>query len=464
MSKMNWVEGKPFTLRERGDQIALRATPEILDTYLDMIIADKDTDTVLFLGDNVDDGDYVSHAEFIERLERLKSAGKKVYLTYATHDYCGAGDDENNFHLARAYTEDKVEYIPFMRKHELFDYYFDYGARQALSVHRESGSYSVMLGDKARLVMIIDNGNGRSHCGLFEDGMRWLEGQLSEAEENGEYELIAVHHPILPPFEIYRQLGEHELYGGYRKMTELLLKYNVRAVFTGHTHIQSIKKYEGENCRFFYDISTSALANSGGKMRKVTLNTESGLCTVESIIADSIKGLDSGALSSYEYMYSLNFPGIWESLLPLGAKDINAFLSEAEGYLPVDKLQKHRALLQLLLRRADNTTLSRAAKLGRVWKELTPKEKDRAKSTPLKEVMFVLLRHFYTGNAPYTPDTPEYRIINGVLKRADRLINTFNIKKFKSIIPPDSSLSESADELLYNNRTGDDDGICFSLK
>ena len=53
VSKKNWVEGKPFTFRERSDQIALKATPEILDTFIEKIIADSETDTVLFTGDNV---------------------------------------------------------------------------------------------------------------------------------------------------------------------------------------------------------------------------------------------------------------------------------------------------------------------------------------------------------------------------------------------------------------------------
>ena len=38
VSKKNWTEGKPFTFRERSDQIALKATPEILDTFIEKII------------------------------------------------------------------------------------------------------------------------------------------------------------------------------------------------------------------------------------------------------------------------------------------------------------------------------------------------------------------------------------------------------------------------------------------
>ena len=94
VSKQNWVEGKPFTGRERGDQIAKKLTPEILDTFLDKIIADKEIDNVLFTGDNIDDGDLNSHNEFRDRLDRLKAAGysdlhikKKIGGVIAEHLY-----------------------------------------------------------------------------------------------------------------------------------------------------------------------------------------------------------------------------------------------------------------------------------------------------------------------------------------------------------------------------------------
>ena len=86
VSKSCWEVGESFTRREKGDQIVLKLSPEILDTFIDRIIADNETDSVLFLGDNVNSGDMNSHYEFRERLQKLKDAGKNVYITYATHD------------------------------------------------------------------------------------------------------------------------------------------------------------------------------------------------------------------------------------------------------------------------------------------------------------------------------------------------------------------------------------------
>ena len=115
VSKQNWVEGEPFTRRERGDQIALKLSPEILDSFIEMILADPDTDTVIFTGDNVNSGDRQSHVEFRQRLEKLTAAGKKVYVTAATHDYCSPnGEDECFQHDAVRYTETGTEQIAVM--------------------------------------------------------------------------------------------------------------------------------------------------------------------------------------------------------------------------------------------------------------------------------------------------------------------------------------------------------------
>jgi len=463
VSKKNWVEGNPFTFRERSDQIALKATPEILDTFIDKVIADKQTDTVLFTGDNVNNCDMNSHYEFRERLERLTASGKKVYVIYATHDYSGGGEDNNWFQACR-YTETGTEPIESMNRGGLFEFYYDYGPKQALSVHRESGSYTVKLGDGVRLIAIVDNGDGGGYCGLFEDGVEWLKNEIEVAKKSGDCVLLATHHPVLPPWEVYRHLADNEMYGGYRELWKIMCDNNVRVVFTGHTHIQNIRKYTDKSGSWFVDISTVALANSAGKMRKICVDAESGDVSVTSIGIDTLNGIDTGGKSAYEYLYHLNFPGIWEKLIPLAASDFDSFLQLADGYLPTDKLKKHKTLIRMLAKKVLKLKLSTAAKLGRAWKKLTPAEKQEAKNKKVIDAAYEILRHIFTGNAPFTPDTTEYKALDGLAARADRIVNRFNIKPVKSLIPEGSSLREMAQDFLYNCRTGDDDEIKFSLK
>ncbi len=463
VSKKNWVEGKPFTFRERGDQIALKATPEILDSFLEKVIADSETDTVLFTGDNVNNCDMNSHYEFRERLERLREAGKKVYVIYATHDYSGGGEDNNWFEGCR-YTETGTEPIESMRKGGLFDFYRDYGPKQALSVHRESGSYTVQLCDGVRLIAIVDNGDGGGYCGLFEDGVEWLKNEIKAAKESGNYVLLATHHPVLPPWEVYRHVADYEMYGGYRELWKIMCENDVRVIFTGHTHIQNIRKYTDENGRWFIDVSTVALANAAGKMRKISVDSESGKCDITSIGIEKLNGIDTGGETAYEYLYHLNFPGIWEKLIPLSVSDFEAFLELAEDYLPIDKLKKFKPLVQFAGRKAQKIKLSSVAKLGRAWKTMTEAQRREAKEKKLVDTAYVVLKHIFTGNAPFTPDTTEYKAIDPLIGRLDKAFELFNIKKLKSVIPEGSSLREVAQDFLYNCRTGDDDEIHFSLK
>ena len=465
VSKQTWVEGKPFTMRERGDQIALKLSPEILDSFIEIILADDTVDTVLFTGDNVNSGDMASHADFRARLEKLTAAGKKVYVICATHDYCSPnGEDECFQHDAVRYTETGVEPTPFMYRRDLFDYYADYGPKQAISVHKESGSYVVQLGEGVRLAMIDDNGNGRSHCGLFDDGVAWLIAQIRDAKAAGDYILLATHHPVIAPWEVFRHMVDYELYGGYRELSKLMCEEGVRVVFTGHTHVQNIRKYTDEEGRWFVDVATIAAVNAAGKMRRVTVDPEKGTCSIESVALERILGVDTGDKSVFDYLYGINFAGRIEQAFPLVKTDFDRFLDETDGILPAEKLRKYKTLVKPLLGFVAKRKLSFAAKFGKVWKTLTDEEKKEAKETKLLDVVFEICRHIYPGNAPFTPDTVAYKALHGGAQRLDRIVEKHKIEKVQSMIPPGSSLTEIAEDFLYNDRTGDDDTIVVDLK
>ena len=85
ISKKMWVEGEPINSREKGDQIAIKSTPEILRSFFKKIIEDKETEYVLITGDLINNGDRISHEDFIEELKVLTAAGKKVKNCCAWH-------------------------------------------------------------------------------------------------------------------------------------------------------------------------------------------------------------------------------------------------------------------------------------------------------------------------------------------------------------------------------------------
>ena len=463
VSKRNFTPGsKSFDRREKGDQIALKAGPEILRSFFAKILADADTDAVLITGDLVNNGDRNSHEDFIKELQTLTDAGKRVFVTTATHDYCGMGDDENFFSSCR-YTDDGTEPIEHVRKCELAGLYNDFGPAQSDSVDKESGSYSLKLFEGVRLIALNDNGNGRSHCGLFEEGFRWLSDEIDKAGAAGEKVLLAVHHPVISPWDVYAHLVDFEMFGGYKELSRMMCEKGVRVVFTGHTHVQNIRKYEDAEGRYFYDVSTTALVSSAGNMRKVTVDTDKGVCVVESVRVDAIDGVDTGGKNFHDYIYGLNFIGKIERALPLAATDWDAFLAEAEGPLPVDKLKEHKGLVKFGIKKAQKLKMKTLAKFGRKYNGMTRAEIKALGDQKALPVLLNVAGHVFSGNAPYPPETAEYKVMMGAVKRGERLAKTFKIKALDQLVPAGQTLADVAEPFVYNNRTGDDDQITIQL-
>lgn len=458
LSKELWVPGKPIIRRERGDQIALRASPEILDTFFDMILEDKDAEAVLITGDLVNAGEVISHRDFKAQLKKLTSAGKKVFVTTATHDYCGCGEDgdENIFH-AVGYGENECYSVEYINRKALYHLYDDYGPDSADSIHDESGSYSAVIGDGVRLIALNDNGNGRSCCGLSDSGFEWVREELKKAKNAGECVFLAVHHPVLPPWDIYKLVASFEMFGGSDKLCAIMCEEGAPLIFTGHTHVHNIRKYTDTEGRFFYDVSTTALCAAKGMMRKVELDTETRRCSITSVGIEKIKGLDT-PLSAFEYIYGLNFTGLLQKLVSLAAHDWNAFIADADGFLSTEKLEKHRLAVKAAAVIAQNLKMSVPARFAKKYNGLTKEEIKKLRSVRVIDCAFVIMRHVFRGNAPYTPDTVEYKVFNGVCEKADKILNAVH-KPIGSFIKGASSIAEIARPFLYNNRTGNDDNL-----
>ena len=462
LSEKMWVEGKSINSREMGDQIAIKCTPQVLRSFFKKILEDKESEYVLITGDLINSGDLQSHKDFINELKILTDAGKKVLVTCATHDYAGLGDDENIFHAVR-YTENGCEEAERVYKTELPSLYYEFGHRYADSIDAESGSYCVPLPSGFRLIAIYDNGNGRSHCGLFDEGFLWLENEFINAKEKGETVFLAVHHPVIPPWNIYKAVADFEMFGGYEKLKELMCRYGIRLIFTGHTHVHGIKKYTDNEGRYFYDVTTSALPSAKGRMRKAVFDPVNKTCTVESIGIDTIDGFDTGGRSAEDYIYSLNFAGLLEKSLPMAKTDWNGFLENVSHVFNVDKLKKHPRISKMLINKISGMKMSFFGKFGKKAGGLTKEDIKYLKNIPLTDVAFNIMKSVFGGNGPYPPETAEYKAIEGSVLRIEKLIAMLRIDLSK-ILPGDETLLETAKPFLYNTRTGNDNEIIIELE
>lgn len=458
LSPEMWEEGSAVNDREMGDQTAIKISPAILDTFFDKIISDTQTQYVLITGDLITNGDRQSHIDYKKHLQRLTDSGKKVFVTCATHDYAGLGDDENIFHPVY-YRKDRCEPAERIYKTELPEFYREFGHNYADSIHVDSGSYSVCLQDKIRMIAIYDNGNGRSHCGLFDDGFLWLEEELKKAKNNDETVFIAVHHPIIPPWPIYKAVAEFEMFGGYEKLSRLMCEYRVPFVLTGHTHVHGIKKYPADDGNGFYDITTNALVCAKGKMRKLVFDTDEKICTVTSIGIDKINGIEGNAT---EYIDALNFTGLIKKSIPLLESDWNTFVYNVSHVVNADFLKKHPHISKFAIKRIVNANMALPANLGKKYGNLSKDEIKKLKHTSLIKTVFNVTDNIFSGNGVYPPESAEYKAITGSIIKIDKLLSHIGVN-INSFVPGNESVLETVIPFLYNNRTGDDNNIVIKL-
>ncbi|MBR2315953.1 MAG: hypothetical protein IKA56_04850, partial [Clostridia bacterium] len=130
--------------------------------------------------------------------------------------------------------------------------------------------------------------------------------------------------------------------------------------------------------------------------------------------------------------------------------------------VPYDKAKKYRFIIKPLIKWFVKANMSFAGRIGRKYSGLSRAECKKHKDEKLIDLCFVILDRFFQGDAPYSPDTYEYRVMYGAMSRADAIMKTFKISLSKYINGIDS-LWELAEPLVHNTRTGCDREIKIKL-
>ncbi|MBQ5592255.1 MAG: metallophosphoesterase [Clostridia bacterium] len=452
-SKKLWVDGPAIERRCHGDQVVIKESPEVNEAFFKLIEQDSEADLVVIIGDLINCGERLCHDEFIERLHRLENSGKRVLVLTATHDYNGCGEDENGF-VATGYAENSTYRVDCTRRHELDELYRPFGRGQA---DREYDmSYSINVGGY-RFILLNDDGNGHTDCGLDDKGNEWLENELIKAKTNSETVLLFTHHPVITPYPVYEAVAPTEMYGRHPILKAMLMKHGVKVVFTGHVHTHAVRRItDGTN--ELYDVGTTAVVSPFGKIRRVTL--DNGVADISTVdMPKEIDGVEGGS----DHIAAVCFGRYYKHLVELAAKDYDSFLKLGDGLIPVDKAKKYRFIIKPILKIILSINMSFAGKVGRKYSGLSKAECKAHKDEKLLDMIFTIIDHFFIGDAPFTPDTYEHKVIYGALQRADAVMRTFKISLSKYINGIDS-LWVLVEPLIHNTRTGCDREIKISLK
>lgn len=408
------IEGKAFETLDRKEQTCLAETGAIINAYIDKILEDNETDTVLIAGDVSCNGAMESHLDLIPRLRRLKDGGKKVYLITATHDYYSTRED--GVGQGKICVGDKmIDATPTPRE-QLLELYRDFGLSEAIAFHPESHSYCVQLCDGYRLLCLNDDGDGHHFCGYSDDLLEWIGTQIDSAKNAGDYIFAMTHHPALPPTAIYPVFSEENMLGNWDKTTDFLADKGVKFIFTGHTHMHNIARKVTAKGNEFYDINTCSLVGYPTAMRKVVMDDD--CVDIKSVTIDSfdwdLKGKSVLDYTREHFEYLLN-----DIVYSMGY-DIDHLANDlAPGFSRTpEEIYKLKGPITFLGKRLNTITLGTVGKLLFIGKNV-----DKSiKNVKLKDFLLSVVRNVFYGDEPYCPGTPEYKFMESVLNRAKGIL------------------------------------------
>lgn len=233
---------------------------EIIDSFIKDVIS-KDVDCVILTGDLTFNGEKNSHEYLAKQFQLLEKEGIDVFVLPGNHDI------ENIF--AKGYGKDDYLELDSISGQEFKDIYHSLGYDLAVSKHKDSLSYEILLNNKYSLFLLDSNKHELtgSHSvnsgGIISDStLKWLKKRL---EKDKEYiPLIAMHHNL---FEHNEVLNNGYVIDNSETLFELFNDYHVPVVFSGHIHVQSIKE---END--IVEIVTSSLVDNPLQYGVVEIN------------------------------------------------------------------------------------------------------------------------------------------------------------------------------------------------
>ena len=216
-----------WRVMENADGKVTEYCEEITDAFLSEVMEEQ-PEALILTGDISFNGARASHASLAKKLADVESAGVPVFVLPGNHDvYRGT---------SAAFFGEGYELVPSVTGEEFAEIYGAFGFDEALSRDADSLSYTAQLNDTTRLLM-LDANTLHDSCSLSDKSLGWAEKQLKDAQKENMAVLAACH----------QNLYQHSIFrGGYmldcsEQLHELLERYGVPLILSGHMHIQHIQ-------------------------------------------------------------------------------------------------------------------------------------------------------------------------------------------------------------------------------
>ena len=416
---------------------------EAFKKALEIIEKDEDTNTVIITGDLTNHGESYSHEEVRDLLKEFTEKGGRPFAYPDSHDY-------PSFYI---YSFDEkgqkipVEHLP---EEEVKKMYYPFGRDKGFDIYEGDDTTFIaeILPGLYHIAMGYDSTNDGP---VFSDElMAWVKRHTEKAKEKGATVICSTHRPIVTPSPAYKIMGKGHTFSDGEKRIKELADMGVRLFFSGHSHIQCMKEITTEKGNRIYSVQTSSLSGFPPKMRKITIDTEKGTADIRTI---DIELPDLGMTFS-EYARK-GFLGIIEEIPYNMEHDVEAFANTQGGIsLPKDLILKHPKIVMFLGRKLNGLTYSKVARFSKKYHDLKAIDYADKKDRKFVDLIMELVANLYRGNAPYSPDTVEYKITIGSFKKIEKLLSALHIDIKKML--SGYTLSEFVEPLLYNSGLDDD--------
>lgn len=443
--KCNWR-----TFPQPSTQICILKSEEAFKKALEIIEQDKETSTVIITGDLTNHGESYSHEEVRDILQEFTEKGGNPFAYPDSHDYPHFyiyGFDESGKKVP-------TEHLP---EEEVKKMYYPFGRDKAFDIYEGDDTTFIaeILPDLYYIAMGYDSTDNGP---VFSDElMAWIKTHTEKAKEKGATVICSTHRPIITPSPAYKIMGKGHTFADGEKRIKELADMGVRLFFSGHTHIQCMKEITSEKGNKIYSVQTSSLPGFPPKMRKITIDTEKGTADIRTIDID----LPDLGMTFTEYARN-GFLGIIEEIPYNMEHDVEAFANTEGGIsMPKDLILKHPKVVMFLGRKLNGLTYSKLAKFSKKYHDLKENDFADKKDRKFVDLAMELIANLYRGNAPYSPETVEYKITIGSFRKIEKLLSVLHIdiKKLLS----GYTLSEFIEPLLYNSGL-DDDNVIVSIK
>lgn len=390
------AEGEAYEIRSAEDQKCIAETGAIIDAGFAQLISDTEIDTVLIAGDLTFNGEKESHKGFLQRLQRLRDAGKKVYLITARHDY---HDDPCGF-----VGSERVR-VEGTKRGALRDLYWNYGFGDAIASWEEDPlSYVAQLAPGIRLLALNCDGDCKDFKGLWDAQMDWALEQVRLAHESGNYIFAMTHYPLLPGSPVMQFISDAKL-TDWQTRAQQFADAGVDLFFTGHMHMQSLTQLTTDAGNTITDICTGSFVGCPCAYRKISF-APSGSVEVQSYTIRDF-AWDKNGKTAEEY-FVWRFERMIRDIIDAMAYNFDYFAGKLGGSQGIYKL---KGPIQFVGRRLQKLTVGG---LGRL---LFVRVDPSLKKVLAKDIGVELVRNVFVGDEPYVPGTPVHNTLEKLLRR-----------------------------------------------